>query len=59
MIVETSGLTEVNINSSAVLVCLATGYPVLTISWRKDGKELSVHDDNTLAARLDIIEYVH
>ena len=57
MIVETSGLTEVNINSSAVLVCLATGYPVPTISWRKDGEELSVHDDNTLGARLDIIEF--
>ena len=57
MIVETSGLTEVNINSTAVLVCLTTGYPVPTISWRKDGEELSVHDDNTLGARLDIIEF--
>ena len=57
MIVETSGLTEVNINSPAVLVCLATGYPVPTISWRKDGEEVSIYDDNTLAARLDIIEF--
>ena len=54
---ETSGLTEVNINSTAVLVCLATGYPVPTISWRKDGEELSFHNDNTLGARLDIIEF--
>ena len=57
VIVETSDLTEVNINTPAVLVCLATGYPIPAISWWKDGEQVSIYDDNTLAARLDIIEF--
>ncbi len=57
MIVDTSALTEVRLGVPAVLVCLVTGFPIPSISWRKDGEIVNIHSDPSLSARLDVIEF--
>ncbi len=57
MIVDTSALTEVRLGVPTVLVCLVTGLPIPSISWRKDGKIVNVYNDSSLSARLDVITF--
>ncbi len=40
-----------------VLVCLVTGFPIPSISWRKDGEIVNIYSDSSLSARLDVIEF--
>ncbi len=54
---DTSSLTEVRLNSPAVLACLTTGYPLPSISWTKDGEPVNIYRDDSLLARLDIVEF--
>ena len=46
-----SSFTEVHLGMPAVLACLATGYPLPTISWRKDGEAFSSN-------RVETIEFI-
>ncbi len=57
VIVDTSALTEVRLGVPAVLVCLVTGFPVPSISWRKDGDIVNIYNDSSLLTRLDLIEF--
>ena len=52
-----SDLTEVQLGMPAVLACLATGFPVPSISWRKDGEEVNIYDNITQNSMLEIIEF--
>ena len=57
VIVSTSALTEVRLGVPTVLVCLVTGHPIPSISWRKDRKIVNVYNDSSLSARLDVITF--
>ena len=57
LISDISGKMEVRLGMPAVLACLATGFPVPSISWRKDAEEVSIYDDSALNSRIDIIEF--
>ena len=57
MVRSTSDLTEVRIGMPTVLACLATGFPIPSISWRKDGNEVNIYSDSSLNSRIDIIEF--
>ncbi len=57
VIVDTSVLTEVRLGVPAVLVCLVTGFPIPSISWRKDGEIVNIYSDSSLSARLDVIKF--
>ena len=57
MVRDTSDLTEVHMGMPAVLACLATGFPIPSISWRKDGNEVNIYSDSTLNSRIDVIEF--
>ena len=46
-----SSFTEVHLGMPAVLACLATGYPLPTISWRKDGEAFS-------SSRVETIQFI-
>ena len=51
LISNISKFTEVHLGMPAVLVCLATGFPLPSIGWRKDGEEFSN------SSRVDIVEF--
>ncbi len=57
LIVDTSALTEVRLGVPVVLVCLVTGFPIPSISWRKDGEIVNIYSDASLTARLDVVEF--
>ena len=57
LVSDISTLTEVNLGLPAVLACLATGYPVPSISWRKDGEIVNIYSDAALNSRIDVIEF--
>ena len=57
MIEQVSTATEVIISNSTYLVCLATGFPVPTISWLKDSASINLHSDVSLNMRIDIFEF--
>ncbi len=57
MVVDTSALTEVRLGVPAVLVCLVTGFPTPSISWRKDGEIVNIYNDSSLSTRLDVIKF--
>ena len=57
VIVDTSALTEVRLGVPTVLVCLVTGFPIPSISWRKDGEIVNIYSDSSLLARLDVVEF--
>ncbi len=57
VIVDTSALTEVRLGIPTVLVCLVTGFPIPSISWRKNRKIVNVYNDSSLSARLDVITF--
>ena len=52
-----SSLTEVQIDSSTVLVCLTTGFPLPSITWTRNGEALNVYRGDSLTTRLDIVEF--
>ena len=54
---NTSSQFEVRLGTSAVLACLATGFPIPSISWRKDGEEVNIYSDSALNSRIDVIEF--
>ena len=56
LIGDTSSLTEVRLGRPAVLVCLVTGFPLPSISWRKDSEEFTIGDDPILSSRIDFLE---
>ena len=57
VIQQVSNATEVIINNSTYLVCLATGFPIPTISWLKDSTSINLHSDVSLNMRIDIFEF--
>ena len=48
-----SSFSEVHLGMPTVLACLVTGYPLPTISWKKDGEELNSSINN----RVDNIRF--
>ena len=56
LIGDSSSLTEVRLGRPAVLVCLVTGFPLPSISWRKDSEEFTIGDDPILSSRIDFLE---
>ena len=57
MIERVSNTMEVIISNSTYLVCLATGFPIPTISWLKDGTIINLYSDVSLNMRIDIFEF--
>ncbi len=57
VIVDIFALAEVRLGVPAVLVCLVTGFPIPSISWRKDGEIVNIYSDSSLSARLDVIKF--
>ena len=57
VIEQVSTATEVIIGNSTYLVCLATGFPVPTISWLKDNAPINLYSDVSLNMRIDIFEF--
>ena len=55
---NTSVPTKVRLGMPTALACLANGFPVPSISWRKDGEEVNFYTDSALNARIDVIEFV-
>ena len=54
---NTSSQTEARLGTPAVLACLATGFPIPSISWSKDGEEVNIYSDSSLSSRIDVIEF--
>ena len=57
VIVRVSDATDVIIDNSTYLVCLATGFPIPTISWLKNGSSINLYSDVSLNLRIDIFEF--
>ena len=57
MIVRVSEDTDVVIDNSTYLVCLATGFPVPSITWLKNGGSIDLNSDVSLNMRIDIFEF--
>lgn len=57
MIVRVSNDTDVIIYNSTYLVCLATGYPLPSITWLKDRSTINLRSDVSLNMRIDIFEF--
>ena len=57
VIVRTSNNTDVVINNPTYLVCLATGFPLPSIDWLKNGATIVPYSDVTLNARIDIFDF--
>ena len=57
MIVRVSDATDVIIDNSTYLVCLATGFPIPTISWLKNSSSINLYSDVSLNLRIDIFEF--
>ena len=57
MIVDTSALTELCMGVPTVLVCLVTGFPIPSISWRKDEEIVNIYSDSSLSTRLNFVTF--
>ncbi len=57
VIVDTSALTEVCMGVPTVLVCLVTGFPIPSISWRKDEEIVNIYSDSSLSTRLNFVTF--
>ena len=57
VIVRVSNDTDVVISNATYVVCLATGYPVPTVTWLKDGAPINLYNDVSLNMRVDIFEF--
>ena len=53
----TSNNTDVIINNPTSLICLATGFPLPSIDWRKNGEKIVPYSDVSLNARIDIFDF--
>ena len=56
-VIDTSVPTKVRLGIPTSVACLANGFPVPSISWRKDGEEVNLYPDSALNARIDITEF--
>ena len=52
-----SDATDVIINNSTYLVCLATGFPIPSVTWLKEGSSINLYSDVSLNMRIDIFEF--
>ena len=57
VIESVSDATDVIIDNSTYLVCLATGFPIPTISWLKDNNSINLYSNVSLNMRIDIFEF--
>ena len=57
MIERVSDNVDVIIDNSTYLVCFATGFPIPSITWLKDGATIDLHSDVSLNMRIDIFEF--
>ena len=57
IIVRVSDDTDVVIDNSTYLVCLATGFPIPSITWLKNGAPINLYSDVSLNMRIDIFEF--
>ena len=57
VIVRVSNDTDVVISNATYVVCLATGYPVPTVTWLKNGAPINLYNDVSLNMRVDIFEF--
>ena len=57
VIEQVSKNTNIVINNPTYLVCLATGFPIPTITWLKDGTAIDLYSDVLLNIRIDIFEF--
>ena len=57
VIVDTSALNEVCLGVPTVLVCLVTGFPIPSISWRKDEEIVDIYSDSSLSTRLNFVTF--
>ena len=57
MIERVSDNIDVVINNSTYLFCLATGFPVPSITWLKNGSTINLYSDVSLNMRIDIFEF--
>ena len=57
MIVRVSNDTDVVISNATYVVCLATGYPIPTVTWLKDGAPINLYNDVSLNMRVEIFEF--
>ena len=53
-VIDTSVPTKVHLGIPTAVACLANGFPVPSISWRK---EVNLYPDSALNTRVDIIEF--
>ena len=56
-IVRTSNNTDVVITNPTYLVCLATGFPLPSIDWLKNGAKIVPYSDVSLNTRIDIFDF--
>ena len=57
MIEQVSKNTNIVINNPTYILCLATGFPIPTITWLKDGAPIDLYSDVLLNIRIDIFEF--
>ena len=55
---QLSSNTVVITGNPLILMCLATGYPIPSINWLKDGVPFNVSTDASLNGRIDIFEFI-
>ena len=57
MIMRVSDATDVIITNSTYLVCLATGFPIPSVTWLKNGSPINLYSNVSLNMRIDIFEF--
>ena len=57
VIVRVSNDIDVVISNTTYVVCLATGYPVPTVTWLKDSAPVNLYNNVSFNMRVDIFEF--